>query len=162
MAYWRRSGAEFSSCRTWRYLLWRCWDEELPLCNFILLNPSTADERENDPTVSRCIKFAVGWQFGGLVVSNLFAFRATKPVELKAAGDPVGPENDFYIKLAAKHSRAVMCGWGNHGSFKSRSAEVLSILRRLRIDIRCLKQNASGEPTHPLYLGSNIEPRLLL
>ena len=77
-----KSGAIFSSCRKYRYALWRNWDESKPRPMIIGLNPSTADEKENDPTIVRCINFAKSWGYGGVYVANLFAFRATLPIEM--------------------------------------------------------------------------------
>jgi len=84
------AGARFSRCRRWRTLLWRRWDQALPVANFLMLNPSTADEVQLDPSCTRAHRYAERWGFGGLIVTNLFAWRATDPDEMKAAGDPVG------------------------------------------------------------------------
>src|SRR3954469_17706712 len=91
------TGARFSADGLYRYALWRVWDADRGLCNFLMLNPSTADETVNDPTVARCARRARSWGYGGLVVTNLFAFRATDPSGLRAAPDPVGPEDDAAI-----------------------------------------------------------------
>src|SRR5271157_168450 len=88
-----RSGATFSLCRTWRYKLWRRWSAAVPMVTFIGLNPSTADEINDDPTVRRCLGFARRWGFGGMSMLNVFAYRSTNPRALRAATDPVGPRN---------------------------------------------------------------------
>ena len=80
-----KSGAIFSSCRKYRYALWRNWDETKPCVMIIGLNPSTADENENDPTITRCINFAKSWGYGGVCVTNLFAYCATVPSDMKAS-----------------------------------------------------------------------------
>jgi len=82
-----KSHATFSPCRKYRYSLFRIWDEDKSLVLFIGLNPSTADEKEDDPTIRRCINFAKqwGWGYGGLIMGNLFSFRATQPSDLKQA-----------------------------------------------------------------------------
>lgn len=95
----------FSEDRAFRYTLWREWDvdsltgcaDDLPhghqFAQFIGLNPSTADETRDDPTIRRCIGFAKLWGYGALCMTNLFAFRATKPRDMRQAADPIGPEN---------------------------------------------------------------------
>jgi hypothetical protein len=131
------SGATFSDCRRWRYLLWRRWDAAKPVANFLMLNPSTADELKLDPTCSRARDYAERWGFGALIVTNIFAFRNTSPEQMKAAADPVGPGN---------------------GGFLGRSARVLEKLKAHRIALHALRVNAGGEPAHPLYLPGNLRP----
>ena len=152
------TGAEFSPCRLWRYTLWRIWDAERPYCAFIGLNPSTATETENDPTVSRCINYARDWGYGGMYMLNLFAWRATDPDDMKAADEPVGAENDVAILKVAKGAGLVICAWGNHGAYRDRSKHVRSILHDAGIAVHCLKTTGSGEPGHPLYLKANCKP----
>lgn len=149
------SDARFSRCRTFRYALWREWDADKPNVLMIGLNPSTADATRNDPTIRRCIGFARDWGFGGLWVLNLFAYRATYPDNLKAAPDPVGPRNDYWLRRTARRCEAVVAAWGNHGIFMDRSSRVREMLgERLTI----LRLNASGEPAHPLYLPKSMTP----
>ncbi len=150
------SGATFSPCRRWRYLLWRRWDASKPVANFLMLNPSTADEVKLDPTCSRARNFAERWGYGALIVTNIFAFRNTHPEQMKAAADPVGPGNDAAIVRAAKQSAIVVCAWGNHGGFLGRSGEVLRKLKSNGIALHALRVNANGEPAHPLYLPSRL------
>ena len=152
-------GAEFSPCRKYRYRLWRLWDER-PVCLFIMLNPSTATETTNDPTVTRCIGFAKKWNFGGCVVANIFAYRATDPDEMKRAKDPVGPDNDKHILQCASDAGIVLCAWGAHGKHMGRSHSVRGMLHRAAIKVHSLSVTAEGEPGHPLYLSGNLEPRL--
>ena len=92
-----KTGAIFSGCRTYRYTLWRSWDRDKGDVMFIGLNPSTADETLNDPTVRRCINYAKSWGYGGIYMANMFAFRATDPKEMKQAKDPIGYRNDFWL-----------------------------------------------------------------
>jgi hypothetical protein len=150
------SGAAFSPCRRWRYLLWRRWDEAKPLANFLMLNPSTADEVKLDPSCTRARLYAERWGYGGLLVTNLFGWRATDPDEMKAAKDPVGPGNDRAIVAAAREAAMVLCAWGNHGAHLERSARVKSLLGRMRLHV--LRLNFSGEPAHPLYLPGSLQP----
>lgn len=152
------SGAVFSPCRRWRYLLWRRWDEARPVANFLMLNPSTADEVKLDPTCSRARDYAERWGYGALIVTNIFAFRNTNPGQMKAAKDPVGPGNDAAIVRAAKESALVVCAWGNHGSHLFRSREVFEKLKANKISLHALRINANGEPAHPLYLPGKLQP----
>lgn len=152
------SGATFSPCRRWRYLLWRRWDASKPAANFLMLNPSTADEVKLDPTCSRARDYAERWGYGALIVTNIFAFRNTDPNQMKAAEDPVGPGNDAAIVKAARESAIVVCAWGNHGSFLDRSSRVRALLDKSRIKLHTLRINANGEPAHPLYLPGRLEP----
>lgn len=152
------AGATFSPCRRWRYLLWRRWDAAKPVANFLMLNPSTADEVKLDPTCSRARDYAERWGYGALVVTNVFAWRATDPARMKAVEDPVGPGNDAAIVKAAKESGIVVCAWGNHGSFLERSLAVKALLKKCNIKPHVLRVNANGEPAHPLYLPGRLEP----
>ena len=152
------SGATFSPCRRWRYLLWRRWDASGPVANFLMLNPSTADEHKLDPTCSRARDYAERWGYGALIVTNIFSFRNTNPDRMKAAKDPIGPENDAAIVKAARESAIVVCAWGNHGRFLGRSTKVLEKLRANGIALHTLRVNANGEPAHPLYLPGKLKP----
>jgi len=146
------SGAIFSDDKAYRYRLWRAWDTDRETVAFCMLNPSTADEMKNDPTIGRCVGFARDWGFGGLEVVNLFAFRATDPKELKKASDPVGPENAQYITRAALESKIFVCAWGNHGAFNSQASLILKKLKGYKIPAFCLGVNRNGSPRHPLYI----------
>lgn len=147
--------AVFSPCRTYRYALSRVWAADKPYALFIGLNPSTADETLDDPTIRRCISFASDWGYGGLVMANLFAYRATDPSEMKAATDPVGVANDEWLMELAKYAGVVVAAWGNHGAHQQRSAQVRTLLPAMQY----LKMNKSGEPSHPLYLKSSLTPQ---
>jgi hypothetical protein len=147
--------ARFSPCRAWRYTLHRVWDDERGLLMVIGLNPSTADEVQNDPTVTRCVNYARAWGFGGLLMMNAFAYRATFPKDLKAAPDPVGPDNDFWLRRMAEEARLILAAWGNHGLWLDRQAKVLSLIGR---EVYCLGVTKEGAPRHPLYLRKDAEP----
>jgi len=155
------SGALFSECRRWRYLLWRRWDAARPVANFLMLNPSTADEWKLDPSCTRARLYAERWGYGALIVTNIFGWRATDPEEMKAVRDPVGRGNDRAILRAARESEIVVCAWGNHGAHLGRSDAVRKLLAKARIDARVLRMNARGEPAHPLYLPARLKPVLL-
>jgi hypothetical protein len=120
--------------------------------NFIMLNPSTADAAADDPTIRRCIAFAKAWGFHRLVVTNLFAFRATDPGELLATADPIGPLTDSMIVDFAKAAELVVAAWGVHGIHRGRAAEVLALLGRAGVRLQCLGTTRDGHPRHPLYL----------
>lgn len=146
------SGAELDG--PYRYLLWRRWADAATVL-FVMLNPSTADARRDDPTIRRCSGFARAWGFGGVEVVNLFAWRATDPRELRRAADPVGPENDRVIAAAAARNHAVIAAWGNHGALGERDRQVAALLARFRP--RCLgAPTARGAPRHPLYVRAAV------
>ena len=152
------SGAVFSACRRWRYLLWRRWDAARPVANFLMLNPSTADEVKLDPSCTRARRYAERWGFGAVVITNIFAWRATDPEEMKAARDPIGRGNDRAIRRAARESALVVCAWGNHGAHLGRSHAVRDLLEEAGIAPRVLRVNGGGEPAHPLYLPGKLRP----
>ena len=149
-----KTDATLSEDRRYRYVLSRIWDESKPTVMIIGLNPSTADETENDPTIERCISFARSWEYGGIYMLNLFAFRATKPKDMFDAENPIGRDNDQYIKKYSKICDKVVCAWGNDGSYKNRSREILAMID----NIYYLKLNKTGEPAHPLYLKGDLKP----
>jgi hypothetical protein len=148
------STAEFSPCRTWRYQLKRQWQEGDNLVAFVGLNPSTADETKNDPTVTRCIKYAQTWDYDGMFMLNIFAYRATDPKVMREFYAPVGPDNNKWILNTVKECRLVVACWGNHGSFLERGKVVASMIQ----DLKCLKITKAGHPSHPLYLKSSLMP----
>lgn len=135
----------------YRYDLLRSWDSG-GLINLLMLNPSTADENNPDPTITRCLGFARSWGFGSLAVTNLFAYRATQPADMKAAADPVGPDNDAFILKWARRAELVVCAWGTGGEHLGRGAEVLDMLRTAGIEPHCLRLTKGGHPEHPLYI----------
>lgn len=152
------TGAAFSEDRRHRYLLWRRWSDAA-WCNFLMLNPSTADENASDPTATRCLNYAKRWGYGGLIVTNLFAYRSTDPGRLKLAGDPVGEHNAHAILYAARQSQIVVCAWGSHGRFLSAGKDAYRRLVRAGIQPHCLALNPSGFPSHPLYQRSDLQPQ---
>jgi hypothetical protein len=152
-------GAIFSPCKWYRYRLWRRWAEGRP-CLFIMLNPSTADEVANDPTVERCERRVRAWGYPGLEVVNLFAFRATDPKAMKAAEEPIGCENEAEICSAASDAALVVCAWGNHGRHLDRSSTVRANLQFMGVPLHYLALSKTGEPQHPLYLPYELKPVL--
>lgn len=154
------SGAIFSPSRTHRYQLWRRWDDR-PMLNVIGLNPSTADETANDPTIRRCIGFAKLWGYGGLMMTNIFAFRATDPQDMKRSLNPIGTANNPNIVSAALKSSRTLVAWGTHGAFMGRGVAVLQLLAGARISPICLGVTTKGHPKHPLYMASDTRPMTL-
>lgn len=150
-----RNSATFSECRKYRYDLTREISEG-PTLNFLCCNPSTADSRLNDPTVARLERRARMWNYGRLVVTNVFAWRSTDPIVLKDIEDPVGPDNDQFILRWASEAETVVCAWGVNGELGGRGARVRRILTGHGIELFALKVNAQGVPWHPLYLGYDV------
>ncbi|MCF8467554.1 MAG: DUF1643 domain-containing protein [Sneathiella sp.] len=157
--YFAETGADFSACGDYRYRLWRRWKEGHALA-FIMLNPSTADAMQNDPTIERCHRRAVDMGFAALDVVNIFAYRATDPKQLRKFDDPVGPENDAILLQTAASAEMVICGWGGHGAHLNRHDEVRKILRDNAISPYVLSLTAKGLPGHPLYLPYSRKPVL--
>jgi hypothetical protein len=153
-----RRGATFDVTGQYRYRLWRRWDPGLPRVAFVMLNPSTADHRQDDPTIRRCIGFARGWGYGGLVVVNLFAYRTASVAELFQARDPVGPDNDRHLAGIGRRVAAVVLAWGVHGTRHGRAGGVLDLLAGCRAPLLCLGTTRGGHPRHPLYLPGSIRP----
>lgn len=162
---------EFSPDRVYRFTLWREWDcdlltgcaDDLPNPNryvqFIGLNPSTADETKDDPTIRRCIGFAKAWGYGALCMTNLFAFRATDPNVMKASQNPTGgkPNNNFLLQVASE-AGLIIAAWGTHGDFNQRAEGVKCLLHEAGVGLSHLGLTAGGHPKHPLYLKKNLIP----
>jgi hypothetical protein len=148
-------GAVLSPCRTWRYLLTRpaATGGERTVV-FIGLNPSTADESRDDPTTRRCVGFARDWGFARIELVNLFAYRATRPAELRAAPDPVGPDNAAALEAAVERADLVVCAWGNEGVGQEADAVLDAVARPF-----CLALTMRGAPRHPLYVRASARPR---
>jgi hypothetical protein len=150
-----KKDASISVDRKYRYLLSRVWDETKPMVMIIGLNPSTADEKEDDPTIRKCINYAKSWDYGGIYMLNLFAFRATQPSEMFKASEPIGEKNDTYIKTYSKKVNKVICAWGNDGKYQNRS----NLIKNSVDNLYYLKLNQTGEPAHPLYLKAKLTPK---
>lgn len=150
--------AEFSDCKKYRYVLTRTWTDGEGTVVFIMLNPSTATEAENDPSVRRCIGYARRWGFKKLVVVNLFALRSTDPKELYRTIGPVGPGNNDAIQRQCGYATKVVCAWGVHGDHMKRGIEVLKLLDNAGITLETLAETKEGIPKHPLYLKGDLVP----
>lgn len=158
---------EFSPDRVYRYTLWRDWFEDLfdhgayaaptvPFVQFIGLNPSTADEVKDDNTIRCCRNYAKKWGFKAMCMTNLFAFRATDPRDMKRAGEPIGEWNNKWLSEIADAADLIIAAWGAHGSYLDRAKAVTSFLPHQKL--HCLSLNADGSPHHPLYLSSDLKP----
>jgi hypothetical protein len=144
-------GAIFSPCRKYRYTLTRIWTDKKPFALFVCLNPSTADENKDDPTIRRCIRFAESWGYGGLVMCNLFAYRSTDPKALYQIDHKVGPmvENWNYVKVQSQEAGVTVAAWGVHGTLKDAGGYAL---KELLSNPHYLALTKGGHPKHPLYL----------
>lgn len=150
----QRSEAFYSTCGGYRYGLRRVWREGADEVLFVMLNPSTADETRNDPTIERCQRRAEAMGFGGLRIANLFAYRATHPRDLKAAPAPVGPGNDALLRDWARGAALTVAGWGVHGGLLNRGPEVAGWLG----PASHLGLTRDGHPRHPLYVAYATAP----
>lgn len=148
-----QAGALFSDDRQYRYSLWRQWDDDKFSIMFIGLNPSTADETTDDPTVRRCIDYAQRWGYGMLFMANIFAYRATDPSVMKTQDDPIGERNDQFLRWLKVTTKTQVACWGNHGKHLNRGFEVGTMLRSLH----CFGMTKAGQPKHPLYLPKSAE-----
>lgn len=137
----------------YRYALRRVWDVSRPTVLFVGFNPSTADAICDDPTIRRCIGFAKRWNFGQLVVGNLFAFRTPWPHALRCARNPIGRENDRWLRRLACEADLVIAAWGGAGSYRARDRQVHGLLGPMK----CLGLTRTGQPRHPLYVRGDVE-----
>lgn len=170
------SRALYSPCGQYRYVLWRDWGDATAKgaatggaagqsagkVGFVMLNPSTATEVQNDPTVERCERRARALGFAGFGVANIFAFRATDPRVMRSQADPVGPLNDAAIAELAGSVDMVICAWGTHGAHQGRGVAVANLLRGLGRPLHHLGLTIGGAPKHPLYIGYATGPQLWL
>lgn len=152
------SSAVYSPCESYRYLLTREWAPGQGRALFIMLNPSTATEIQNDPTVERCERRARALGFGAFRVCNIFAYRATDPRVMRTATDPVGPLNDAAIRESTTWADRIICAWGTHGAHLGRGAQVATLLRATGQPLWHLGLTKDGHPKHPLYIGYAVQP----
>lgn len=152
------SVAEYAPCLTWRYSLTRVWNPAGGRVLFVMLNPSTATEIQNDPTVERCERRARALGFGAFRVCNIFAFRATDPRVMRAAADPIGPRNDAAILAGADWAGTVICAWGMHGAHLGRGLQAGTLLRATGKPLHHLGLSKAGFPKHPLYISYDRQP----
>lgn len=153
------SDADLSDDELHRFKLWRTWDQKKKTVLFVMLNPSTANATEDDPTIRKCIRFAQAWGYGGIQVGNLFSIRTANPAVLHRAAVTKRlerPRNDRALEEMAKEADLILAAWGNHGArYPERIQEVLQLLRPLH----ALRVTKLGQPSHPLYLPNSYTPR---
>lgn len=153
------STAIYSDCELYRYSLTRIWDDTGRRVNFVMLNPSTATEVQNDPTVERCERRARTLGYGSFAVTNIFAWRNTDPRAMRAASDPVGPGNDAAIIERAEWANDVIAAWGTHGAHLDRGSVVADLLQNAQRPLFHLGLSKAGHPKHPLYLPYTQQPQ---
>lgn len=154
-----QGSAHISNCGRYRYELRRWWGDtdKDGWCVFVMLNPSTANADIPDPTMTRCVNYARAWGFGGLIIVNLFAFRATDPNAMCKAENPIGIENDCYIDEALRVGRRVVVAWGDHGRFRFRGREVIARILAMGIEPLCFGLTNLAQPRHPLRQRNDAE-----
>lgn len=152
-------GATFSSCRKYRYSLTRSWAPYNGRLLYILLNPSTADAVRNDPTNTRGIVRANDMGFGAVEFVNLFGIRSPYPEKIKSVRDPVGHNNDRFIRKAIRRADMVVCGWGTHGTYRGRDVAVKKLIRMLGKPVYYLQLTKERHPKHTLYISYKHKPK---
>jgi hypothetical protein len=159
--HYTMSAAVISQCGAFRYSLTRQWDARRKKIMFLMLNPSTANGMQDDPTIRRCVNFAESWGYGGIIVGNLFAFRSKSPDDLLYADDPIGPDNIDHLQNMARVCDVIVCAWGN-----SRIIRRMELIRpdykplQALENLAFIKLNGDGTPAHPLYIHSNAKFQL--
>lgn len=155
------AAAVFTADLRMRYLLGRCWRQSEPVMTWIMLNPSIADEQQNDPTVERCCRRARLHGYGGVIVVNIFAFITPYPWVMKEAhalgDDIIGPHNDAAIVHAARYAKKAVAAWGTDGALASRGTAVRALLASEGIPPYCLGTTKDGHPRRPLYVSYDTE-----
>ena len=154
------STAVYSDCERYRYLLTRVWEPAGRKALFIMLNPSTATEVQNDPTVERCERRARTLGFGGFRVTNIFAWRDTDPKKMRAAAEPIGAENDAMIAQSCDWAEQIIAAWGAHGEHLQRGVAMEALLRDMELPVFHLGLTKAGHPKHPLYIAYTQQPEL--
>ena len=149
-----RTDACISRCGRYRYALWRRWSDG-PQVLFVMLNPSTADQCNDDPTIRRCIGLAERWGYGAMAVGNLFAFRTPSPRILRREAHPIGCANDRWLQRLAADSGRMIAAWGNDGALLGRDVQVCAMLTPLY----ALSLTRQGQPRHPLYIPNSVVPK---
>lgn len=147
----------------YRYRLWRDWRPQPIRVCWVMLNPSTADGVEDDPTIRRCMGFTKEWGYGGLVVVNLFALRATDPEDLALHVEPIGRRNDEEIQRAVSESPITVIAWGSFAksvkAHRDRDERVLALIREAsKEEPFCIGRTNGGFPRHPLYMPGECKP----
>lgn len=156
----RSSAADISDDQAYRWSLWRTWPAGESTVLFVCCNPSTADGTEDDPTVRRCVAYAQAWGYRAVAIGNLYAFRTSKPRDLRAVPEPVGPLNDQALAAMVLDATIVVCAWGADpgiAGYTERVAEVTALLNTYARGLQCLGRTKDGWPRHPLYMPANAQ-----
>jgi hypothetical protein len=154
MNHYLENNAEISDCGKYRYLLRRVWDYKKPRALLVMLNPSTADARQDDATIRSCVRLLSGHGYGSMEVVNVFGYRATHPSGLLKANDPCGPENENIVRAAIQRCDIVIVAWGAWPPAQAESAYIRNAIRANRPAMFCFGKTKSGAPKHPLYVKS--------
>lgn len=154
------SSAIYSDCETYRYALTRVWDATAPKVLFIMLNPSKATERQNDPTIERCERRAHILGYGGFRAVNIFALRETDPKKMRKHKAPAGPDNDQVVAQSCHWADDIIAAWGAHGDHLNRGFEMRDVLKSTGEAILCLGLTKAGHPRHPLYIAYATRPEI--
>lgn len=159
-----QSSAHYSPCGLYRYALTREWEPTGPRLLYVMLNPSTATEAQNDPTIDRCERRARALGFGAFRATNLFGWRETDPALLRRTSDPVGALNDEVILASLtgwlrQAADMALCSWGVHGTLRDRARQVAARMAGTGRPLHCLGTTKQGHPRHPLYVSYATRPR---
>ncbi len=154
------SSAIYSDCETYRYALTRVWNNDAAKVLFIMLNPSKATERQNDPTIERCERRARALGYGGFRAVNIFALRETDPKKMRQHKAPAGPDNDAVVAESCLWADDILAAWGAHGDHLMRGFEMRDVLKTTGQTIKCLGLTKAGHPRHPLYISYATQPEI--
>lgn len=165
-------GATLSPDGKHRYYLFRDTHQNSNVATFVMLNPSTADHEKDDPTIRRCMDYALRWNCGVLQVINLFSVRSPEPSSVTSGrlGNPVGPSTAWWWHHAFARAwgggeevqaeeRIIVCAWGTNGSYQDQDLLFGKEMAAIDIQPRALKLTKDGHPSHPLYLSRSLQPQ---
>lgn len=152
--HYLENDAVISDCGKYRYLLRRTWDHLKPRALLIMLNPSTADARQDDATIRSCVRLLTGLGYGSMEVVNVFAWRATKPTDLPRFAEAIGPKNPDTIDGAISRCDIVIVAWGANSMAMEYGKQIISTVRASRPAVYCFGKTQAGAPKHPLYIKS--------
>lgn len=145
--------------KQYRYRLSRLWEPTRPTILFVMMNPSVADRQQDDRTIRRCIAFAKAWNYGQLLVGNVFAYRCTDQKRLLETEDPIGKDNDAHLLAMAASAEKIICAYGKpHPTLRTRGLAVADLYRANGHTLHTLRLSQDGTPVHPLYLPGDLEP----
>lgn len=151
--------AVFSECQQYRYQLREVWDPSRPLVLWLLMNPSVACLDYSDPTLRKTGKFSRTWGYGGQLVGNVHAYRATDKNRLLEVDDPIGPDNDRLILEMATEVQTIVLAYGQPPKALRPRGEAVVALLRNHPGLSYLRLAKDGTPVHPLYLPEGLTPQ---